>query len=395
MEMNEALQKIKQNMLEKEILLASYAKKSEQATKLQEEADDIRPAFFKDIDRIIHSLAYTRYIDKTQVFSFVKNDHITHRVLHVQLVAKIARTIGRSLNLNEDLIEAIALGHDVGHAPFGHIGEKFLDNICKRENIGFFCHNAQSVRVLKNLENINITVQTLDGILAHNGEILENVYTPNLKKTKEQFLEELDNTYNVEDYSRKIKPMTLEGCVVRISDIIAYVGRDIEDAILLGVIKRSEIPYTIIKVLGDNNSKIVDTVVKDIIINSQDKQYIELSKDIFEALIELKKWNYKNIYESKLATKNHNVLENLFNNIYEAYLEKIDNIDYTTRIKVTDNMEPSEKIFAEFFNNKGYDYLKNTDKRRIIIDYIAGQTDNFFLSECEKYVYGFRKSMME
>ena len=169
--MDEKLEKIKQNMLEKEILLASFACKSDKAIKLFEEPDDMRPNFFKDIDRIIHSLAYTRYIDKTQVFSFVQNDHITHRVLHVQLVSKIARTIGRSLNLNEDLIEAIALGHDVGHAPFGHTGEDFLNDICKREQIGYFCHNAQGVRVLKDLENINITVQTLDGILAHNGEI--------------------------------------------------------------------------------------------------------------------------------------------------------------------------------------------------------------------------------
>lgn len=191
--MDETLKKIKQNMLDKEILLSSFACKSEQAIKLQEDDEDMRPDFFKDIDRIIHSLGYTRYIDKTQVFSFIQNDHITHRVLHVQLVAKIARTIGRSLNLNEDLIEAIALGHDIGHTPFGHTGEKFLNDICKREGIGYFCHNAQSVRVLKDLENLNITVQTLDGILAHNGEILQNIYAPDFSKTKEQFIEDLDN----------------------------------------------------------------------------------------------------------------------------------------------------------------------------------------------------------
>ncbi len=393
--MDEALQKIKQIMLEKEILLASYACKSEKAINLSPDIEDIRPAFFKDIDRIIHSMAYTRYIDKTQVFSFVKNDHITHRVLHVQLVSKIARTIGRSLNLNEDLIEAIALGHDVGHAPFGHAGEKFLNNICKRENIGFFCHNAQSVKVLKDLENINITVQTLDGILAHNGEILKNVYIPNFDKTEEQFLEDLDNVYNVEYYSSKVKPMTLEGCVVRISDIIAYVGRDIEDAIILGIIQRSDIPYHITKILGNTNSKIVDNLVKDIVINSQGKQHIELSRDVFEALMELKRWNYKNIYESKEATKNHNVLENLFNYIFEAYIEKISKIDYMNKLKVDENMVESDKIFYGFLNNKTYEYLRNTDKRRIIIDYIAGQTDKFFLSECEKYVYGFRESMLE
>ena len=153
---------IKEIMLTNEKIFSEYACKSEKGIKLNEEKEDIRPVFFRDIDKIIHSQAYTRYIDKTQVYAFIDNDHITHRVLHVQLVAKEARTIGRALRLNEDLIEAIALGHDVGHAPFGHAGEKFLDNIARRENIGFFCHNAQSVKMLKDLENLNITVQTLD-----------------------------------------------------------------------------------------------------------------------------------------------------------------------------------------------------------------------------------------
>lgn len=390
--MDETLQKIKQNMLDKEILLASYACKSEQAIKLLDEPEDMRPSFFKDIDRIIHSLGYTRYIDKTQVFSFVQNDHITHRVLHVQLVAKIARTIGRSLNLNEDLIEAIALGHDIGHTPFGHTGEKFLNDICKREGIGYFCHNAQSVRVLKDLENLNITVQTLDGILAHNGEMLQNVYTPDFSKTEEQFIEDLDNVMSVENYSKKVKPMTLESCVVRISDVIAYIGRDIEDAIIVGAIKRSDLPYYITSVLGNTNSKIVDTLVKDIIINSQEKRYIELSKKVFEALMELKHWNYKNIYESEIATKNNNVLENLFNNLYDSYLERINSIDYLD--KIDEYTEQLDKVFYDFLKNRTREYLENTDKRRIIVDYIAGQTDKFFLSECEKHVYGFRTDMV-
>lgn len=393
--MDKVLQKIKQNMLEKEILLSCYACKSEQAVKLREEQFDMRPDFFKDIDRIIHSLGYTRYIDKTQVFSFIQNDHITHRVLHVQLVAKIARTIGRSLNLNEDLIEAIALGHDIGHTPFGHTGEKFLNDICIREGIGYFCHNAQSVRVLKDLENLNITVQTLDGILAHNGEILQNVYAPDFSKTKEQFIEDLDNVFNTENYSKKVKSMTLEGCVVRISDIIAYIGRDIEDGITVGAIKRSDIPYYITRVLGNNNSKIVDTLVKDIVINSQEKEHIELSKDVFEALMELKRWNYKNIYESEMAIGHNNVLENLFNNLFDAYLERIENINYLTRIEIHEDVDKSDKIFYDFLNNKTIEYLENTDKRRIIIDYIAGQTDKFFLNECEKYVYGFRNNMLQ
>ena len=134
--------------------------------------------------------------------------------------------------------------------------------------------------------------------------------------------------------------------------------------------------------------------MKDIIVNSYEKQHLELSKEVFEALMELKRWNNQNIYESNTATKNHNVLQNLFNNIFDAYMERINNIDYSAMIKIDENAESSDKIFYEFLNSKTREYLTNTDKRRIIIDYIAGQTDKFFLSECEKHVYGFRKEML-
>ena len=145
---------IKEEIQSREKYLSKYACKSEEAIFLIKNIDkenEIRPVYFRDADRIIHSLSYTRYIDKTQVYSFVRNDHITHRVLHVQLVSKIARMIGKALNLNEDLIEAMALGHDVGHTPFGHSGEQFLNDICQKENIGYFKHNAQSVRCLKDI----------------------------------------------------------------------------------------------------------------------------------------------------------------------------------------------------------------------------------------------------
>ena len=274
--MNNILLKAKENMLLKEKNLSEYACKSEKGIWLKEDKEDIRPIFYRDIDRIIHSSGYARYIDKTQVYSFVKNDHITRRVLHVQLVSKIARTIGRSLKLNEDLIEAIALGHDIGHTPFGHKGEEILNNICKEEKIGAFCHNAQSVRELQTMEGLNISLQTLDGILAHNGEILINKYTYNPEKTKEEFEEELKNAFQTDNYSKQIKPMTLEGCVVRLSDILAYIGRDIEDAIKVGVITRKDIPAKVTKLLGNTNSSIVDTLIKDVIINSYDKPYLRL-----------------------------------------------------------------------------------------------------------------------
>ena len=376
----EILEKAKDNMLLRENVLSNYACKSEDAILLKEDKEDIRPIFFRDIDRIIHSLGYTRYIDKTQVFSFTRNDHITHRVLHVQLVSKIARTIGRSLRLNEDLIEAIALGHDIGHSPFGHQGEKYLNEICKKENIGYFCHNAQSVRVLKDLEGLNISVQTLDGILAHNGEILINEYNNNKDKTVDDFYKDLNGIFYEENYSNKTISMTLEAAVVRLSDIIAYIGRDVEDSIKIGVIKREELPENVIKTLGDNNSKIVDTLIKDIIVNSFDKPYLKFSDQIFNALMELKDWNYKNIYASQEATKNHDIIKRLFYDLYYFYLSKLetidlDNIDYT-------RLSESEKSIYNFIKEKD----KNTSIKRAIIDYIAGQTDQYFLSECKAHL---------
>jgi len=376
--MDTIFEQIKEELLTQEESLSKYACKSKDAILLKKDErlkeNESRTAFSKDTDRIIHSLSYTRYIDKTQVYSFIENDHITHRVLHVQLVSKIARTIGKILNLNLDLIEAMALGHDVGHTPFGHIGERFLNDICVKENIGYFRHNAQSVRTLKDVENVNLTLQTLDGILAHNGEMLQSEYKPK-EKTKEQFLEELEKSFKEEKFTKNIVPMTLEGCVVRICDIIAYIGRDIEDAIVVGTIKREDIPKEIIQVLGDNNSTIVDRLIKDIIKNSYEKEYISFSKDVYEALMNLKKWNYANIYNSKEACKNEDILEKYFYKLYYKYLSYLDESN-------KDNNESKKRLF-EFIKQRSEEYIGNTANKRMVIDYMSGQTDSYFLRECE------------
>lgn len=381
--MNEILEKAKENMLLKEKDLSPYACKSEQGIWLKEDIEDIRPIFYRDIDRIIHSSGYARYIDKTQVYSFIQNDHITRRVLHVQLVSKIARTIGRSLKLNEDLIEAIALGHDIGHTPFGHKGESLLNSICEKEKIGYFCHNAQSVRILEDIEGLNISMQTLDGILAHNGEILKNKYEHNENKTKKEFEQDLYNAFHEQDYSKKIIPITIEGSVVRLSDVIAYIGRDIEDAILLGIVKREEIPEKPKRLIGDHNSKIVDTLIKDVIINSFDKPYLSFSDDIFEALIELKNWNYERIYNSEKANVNYDRIEKQFIELYYFYLEKLKEVDVKNELKKT-TITSSERTLYHFVNKM----MEKPDAniKRVVIDYIAGQTDKFFLNECEIYL---------
>ena len=218
------------DMLKHENYLCEYASFNKDASRFKKIKKDIRGEYFRDIDRIIHSLSYTRYIDKTQVFSINNNDNISKRIIHVTLVSKIARTISRALSLNEDLTEAIALGHDLGHTPFGHVGEKYLNELSLKYTNTYFMHNLQSVRILMDLEDKNLTIETLDGIMCHNGEFVDKEYYPT-KKTKEQFLREYENCYTDKDLANELKPMTLEGCVVRISDMIAYLGRDIEDAI--------------------------------------------------------------------------------------------------------------------------------------------------------------------
>lgn len=381
--MNEILEKAKQNMLLKEKELSPYACKSEQGIWLKEDKEDIRPIFFRDIDRIIHSSGYARYIDKTQVYSFIQNDHITRRVLHVQLVSKIARTIGRSLRLNEDLIEAMALGHDIGHTPFGHKGESLLNSICEKENIGYFCHNAQSVKILQDIEGLNISMQTLDGILAHNGEILKNKYEHNIEKSREEFERDLYGAFHEKNYSKKIIPITIEGSVVRLSDVIGYIGRDIEDAITLGIVDRNEIPEFPRKILGDNNRQIVDTLIKDVIVNSFDKPYLSFSQEVFEALMELQNWNFEKIYNSEKANANYDKIEKCFTRLYYFYLEKLSEVN--PKKEITKNtITASERTLYHFVNKM----MEKPDEniKRIVVDYIAGQTDKFFLNECELYL---------
>ena len=215
---------------------------------------DHRQSFAVDTDRILHSLAFTRYIDKTQVFYLIKNDHITHRVLHVQLVSRIARTIGRHLGLNEDLIEAISLGHDLGHAPFGHDGEAYLSRLCVAHDIGHFVHAAASVEFLERIERkgqgLNLTLQVLDGIFTHNGELDQAALVLDPELTFEEFDRRLQA--KLADPTLDFMPMTHEGCVVRLADTISYIGRDIEDAIRLNLVQRSDLPVECTGVIGGN-----------------------------------------------------------------------------------------------------------------------------------------------
>lgn len=368
-------EKIKENFLNKERYLSKYATKSSEAIRLKNEVEDYRPPYFHDIDRIIHAYSYTRYVDKTQVFTRSNNDHISKRITHVQLVSKIARTIGRALNLNEDLIEAIALGHDIGHTPLGHTGEALLNEISLRELGEYFAHNIQSVRYYMNVENdgkgLNLTIQVLDGIMCHNGEILDNEYYPQ-EKTKEDFIKEYMESYKDLKKANLNHPMTLEGCVVRISDIIGYIGRDIEDAIMIGKIKRKEVPKEIREVLGDNNRDIVNNIINDIIENSLDKPCIKLSDKVFEALTNLKKFNYEKIYKFSLTDSEREYYKEGMNNIFYSYLNDLE----------TNNKDSI--IYKIFLDKQKEEYLKATPLKRQVIDFIAGMTDELFLIEIKR-----------
>ena len=338
-------------------------------TRLEE---DYRQPFSADVDRILHSRAYTRYIDKTQVFYLIKHDHITHRVLHVQLVSKIARSIGRFLGLNEDLIEAIALGHDIGHTPFGHDGEKFLSELCRASGIGYFKHNVQSVQFLERVERKgkgwNLCLQTLDGILCHDGEI----HNQKLKPARDKTFETIDQEMAAKKTDPEIKliPMTQEGCVVRMADTIGYIGRDIEDAIRLNMIKRSDLPAECVERLGDTNGTIVYNLVTDIINSSFQNIYIAFSPEVSAALERLKDFNLEHIYMNPKIKSQTDTIKKLFGILFERFL---DDIEKENRTSV---------IFTSFLENMSQDYIANHSSAEIVRDFIAGMTDQYFLRLC-------------
>jgi dGTPase len=364
---------------EEDCRFSSWACQSRQASRRISEEKVLqghRQEFSLDTDRILHSLAYSRYIDKTQVFYLIKNDHITHRVLHVQLVSKIGRTIGRLLRLNEDLIEAVALGHDIGHAPFGHDGEKFLTDLSISYGLSHFVHNVQGVRFLDKIERKgrgwNLTLQVLDGILCHDGEIHLQALEPD--KTRDFQILEDQMEAKCKDPSLDLRPMTMEGCVVRMADTISYVGRDIEDAIRLGIIKRKDIPYQCRSILGDTNGTIVYTLVEDLVANSLNKPKIEFSKDIADALERLKLFNYERIYQCEKVKKQTPKINLMFELLFKKYLEDLKK----------GNEESS--IYKNFLDGMSPQYQEETLDAEIVRDFIAGMTDEYFLRQCHTHL---------
>jgi len=309
--------------------LSSFAAKSKysRGRQKQEEPCTIRTDFQRDRDRIIHSKSFRRLKDKTQVFIAPEGDHFRTRLTHALEVAQISRTIARALNLNEDLTEAIALGHDLGHTPFGHAGE---DALCKVVP-GGFRHNFQSLRVVERLEQrtgLNLTWEVRDGILNHTGDIV---------------------------------PSTLEGQIVKIADRIAYINHDIDDAIRAGVIRPEDLPGEHLEVLGWQHSQRINTMVVDLIIASQDKSIISMSPAVHKATNQLRTFLFDSVYIGSVAKTEESKAIGLVQKLYRYYVE---------------NPGKFPPEYRPFIEAEGIE--------RVVCDYIAGMTDSFAIIQFQR-----------
>ena len=314
-----------QEELEEKILSPLAAKSAASKGRLRpEEKCDFRTDFQRDRDRIIHCKAFRRMKHKTQVFISPEGDHYRTRLTHTLEVAQIARTIARALRLNEDLTEAIALGHDLGHTPFGHAGERKLDELCK--DWGGFAHNEQSLRVADRLEKdgkgLNLTWEVRDGILNH--------------RTSGH-------------------PATLEGKIVQLSDKIAYINHDIDDALRAGILKEADVPAEYREVLGDTIRERLNALIHDIVIHSQGKDDIVMSPEMEKAMRGMRNFLFENVYHNPLAKREEKKVRHLLQELYQYYIE-----------------HPLE-LSEEYLNLMD----AGQEKERVVCDYIAGMTDQY------------------
>ena len=342
---------------------------------------DIRGEFFRDQTAIIHSAPFRRLKNKTQVFFAPENDHICTRVEHVLHVATIAATISKGLNqygwdLDIDMAYAIGLGHDLGHTPFGHAGEMSLNQKLGGNNA--FVHEINSYRQVEYLANkgkgLNLCYGVKDGIICHNGEKDEQF----LKPTGE--LNDLDKITN-----RRVTPSSYEGCIMRFSDKIAYLGRDLEDAYIAGYISDKDIPTDVKNLLGDKNGEIINTLIVDIIENSKESEYIGFSDETYEVITKLKRFNYKNIYNHPSLRKYDIFCERIINNLFDYLIELFEQNNF--------EFDKYKNTGIDFDNNFG-DYLlgmqnfyeeRNEGIKQIVTDYISGMTDIYAL-DCIKQI---------
>ena len=305
-------------------MLSPYAALSENSKgrDYPEAPCDIRPVYQRDRDRILHCKAFRRLKNKTQVFLTPKGDHYRTRMSHTLEVSQNARTIAKALRLNEDLVEAIALGHDLGHTPFGHAGERVLNELCS----GGFKHNKQSVRIVEKLEKggqgLNLTWEVRDGILNHQTSTM---------------------------------PHTLEGKIVRFSDKIAYIHHDMDDAQRAGIISEDDIPVTLRMLLGYTTRERLNTFVHDVIENSLEQDTIKMSAEIYEAMMDLRALMFQNVYENPAAHKEEEKVVKMLTELYEYYVE---------------HPEAMSTEYRELI-------VRGEKKEQAVCDYLSGMTDQY------------------
>ncbi len=356
---------------EQETGLSGYAARSADSWgRLRDEPEcSVRTCFERDVGRIIFSMDFRRMRHKTQVFFNPQSDHICTRMEHVISVNYIAGTIGRVLGLNLDLIEAIALGHDLGHAPFGHSGEKKLDSCLKnRDPALFFQHEMHGLRVVDHLAlhhgrpGLNLTFEVRDGIASHCGETYdEYVLVPDRAKTPSD-LEQLARLHGT--------PATLEGCVVRLADKIAYVGRDIEDAARAGLMEFDDLPQAIQSSLGRTNGEIINTLVMDIIQNSYGQDAIILSRERGDSMEELLRENVARIYSSDKIKRYEKMVDNVIEGLFEALMPLTVDPD-----KLLTSENRVLRGFCRFIQEREVPLDRLGPQH--VVDYIAGMTDSF------------------
>lgn len=353
---------------EKMLLHPKAALSQEHDRRLIEERDHRLP-YKRDVDRIVHSKAYARYTDKTQVVYLVDNDHITHRALHVQLVSNFARGIAEILRLNLDLVEAIALGHDVGHPPFGHEGEGYLSALSEEYGNGPFTHPLQSCRLFTEIEPLNLGLNVYDGFLCHDGGMCGTVFHPRFGKTWQEHQRDKEN--KVASPDGNIWPGTLEGCLVKICDTMSYLGRDIEDAISLDILSRDQVPKTF---LGNTNRDILSHLARDIIQMSYEKDYIAISDEAYQTLKILREFNFKQIYTHPKLKRESKKIEHSYRILFETLLDDLQ------------KHQEESYIWKNFVHNKTESYVANTTPVQMVVDFIAGMTDRFFIKTLERLV---------
>ncbi len=360
--------------------LSPYACTGEQAIRrsTRHDAGTVqRPSFVRDSEKIIHLPAYNRLAGKTQVFSLRANDDISRRGLHVQLVSRVARDIGLSLGLNLDLIEAIALGHDIGHTPFGHAGERFLNDAFHRRTGRWFFHNVQSVRVLDVLYGRNLSLQTLDGVICHNGECERQVFETSGLSSFDEFDAIVQGCWDTGEHAiGHLRPMTLEGCVVRVSDIIAYVGKDRQDAIAAGIVDEDTFDDGL---GGAYNSWALGAFISDVVEHSFGRDRIEMSEEAFCEMRRAKRENYEKIYNaSELNGELAADVAELFERVYERTLADL---------RAGDEGAPVFRHHIVDVNRAlgyyGQSYKWEDDLDLTVVDYISSMTDDYFVALCE------------